>query len=274
MSTQATPAADKMVFRKTNQHVGRHVSVTPSNSTNRHLCYGRIILNSSKPSVVFNNGVQETGLVCLSGAASVKTGGKQYDLVQYDSIYIPRDSEIQVRTDSAVDFAEFSSDVEHKHPVQVIKYSDLEKDPSLKFTTGKPGQQRHLNICIGKNVQAGRLLVGFTFSEPGNWTSWPPHEHGEMLEEMYVYFNMPAPAYGLQLVYNDTEYPELVVPVRDGDAVLMPSGYHPNVAVPGHSIGFLWAMAAHRENVDRQFGVVNVQPGFNQSGSGLEASRK
>jgi 5-deoxy-glucuronate isomerase len=51
--------------------------------------------------------------------------------------------------------------------------------------------------------------------------------------------------------------------VRDGDAVLIPSGYHPNVAVPGHRIAFLWAMAAHREVEDRQFGVVNVQPAFN-----------
>jgi 5-deoxy-glucuronate isomerase len=274
MRTQAIPAIEKMVFRKTNQHVGRRVSVTPSNSTNQHLSYGRIILNSSQPCVGFSNDRQETGLVCLSGGASVKTNGKESDLVQYDSIYIPRNSQIEVNTSSQVDFAEFSADIDNRYPVQVVRYADLAQDPSLKFTSGKPGQQRHLNICIGKNVQAGRLLIGFTFSEPGNWTSWPPHEHAQMLEEMYVYFNMPAPAYGLQLVYNNTEYPELVVPVRDGDAVLMPSGYHPNVAVPGHSIGFLWAMAAHRENVDRQFGVVNVQPGFDQGGSGLEASRK
>jgi len=50
--------------------------------------------------------------------------------------------------------------------------------------------------------------------------------------------------------------------------------YHPNVSVPGHRICFLWAMAAHREVADRQFGVVNVQPGFDQGTSGLEASRK
>jgi 5-deoxy-glucuronate isomerase len=137
-----------------------------------------------------------------------------------------------------------------------------------------PGQQRHLNVVIGKNVEAGRLLLGFTISDPGNWTSWPPHEHAEMLEEMYVYFDMPAPAYGIQLVYNNTEYPELVTVVRDGDAVLMPSGYHPNVSVPGHRIAFMWAMAAHREQEYRQFGVVNVQPEFSQGGSGLEASRK
>ena len=62
--------------------------------------------------------------------------------------------------------------------------------------------------------------------------------------------------------------------VRDGDAVLMPAGYHLNVSVPGHRIGFLWAMAAHCEVEDRQFGVVNVQPEFQQGGSGLEAARK
>lgn len=61
--------------------------------------------------------------------------------------------------------------------------------------------------------------------------------------------------------------------VRDGDAVLMPSGFHPNVSVPGHRISFLWAMAAHREVEDRQFGVVNVQRGFDQGGTGLEAGR-
>jgi 5-deoxy-glucuronate isomerase len=33
-------------------------------------------------------------------------------------------------------------------------------------------------------------------------------------------------------------------------------------------------MAAHREVDDRQFGVVNVQPGFDSAGTGLEASRK
>ncbi len=274
MNIQPQPGFEKMVFRKTNQHVGRYISVTPGNSSNKHLSYGRIILNRLKPSVSFTNGHQETGLICLSGSATLGAGSAKFDFVPYDSIYIPRESEVEVSTNSQVDFAEFSAEVENHYPLQFVGYKDISQDPSLKFTAGAPGQRRHLNICLGKNVQAGRLVAGFTFSEPGNWTSWPPHEHAAMLEEMYVYFNMPAPAFGLQLVYTDTEYPELVVPVRDGDAVLMPSGYHPNVAVPGHSIGFLWAMAAHREKEDRQFGVVNVQPGFSQSGSGLEASRK
>lgn len=274
MSTRSAVDVDRMVFRNTNAKTGRHLAVTPENSTMRHLSYGRIILNPSLSRVSFSNGAHETGLICLSGNGIVKTAGSEFKLGQYDAIYIPRDSAIEVSTASSLDFAEFSADVKGKYPLKVIRYAEIAPDPGMKFVAGGPGSKRELNMLIAKNVDAGRLIAGFTTSDPGNWTSWPPHEHAEMLEEMYVYFDMPEPAYGIQLVYNDTQYPELITPVRDGDAVLMPSGYHPNVSVPGHRIAFLWAMAAHREVEDRQFGVVNVQPGFQQSGSGLEAGRK
>lgn len=274
MSVTTQTATDGMVFRHTNDQSGRSIVVDPSNSTMRHLAYGRIILNASNPSISFSNRDRETGLICLSGEATVRTAGQEISLGQYDAVYIPRDSEIEASSSTRVDIAEFSSDVDGKYPLQVVRFAELSKDPGLKFSTGTPGAARHLHMLLAKNIEAGRLVAGFTYSEPGNWTSWPPHEHARMLEEMYVYFNMPAPAYGIQLVYNNTEYPELVTVVRDGDAVLMPSGYHPNVAVPGHPICFLWAMAAHREIEDRQFGVVNVQPGFNQGSSGLEAGRK
>jgi 5-deoxy-glucuronate isomerase len=274
MSKQSAVEIEKMVFRNTNANAGRHVSITPQNSTMKHLGYGRVILNSSTPSVTFTNEGRETALICLSGAATVKTAGHAFELDRYDSIYLPRDSSIEVTTKSHADLAEFSSDVEGNYPLKFVRYSEASQDPGLKFSAGGPGSSRQLNMLIAKNVEAGRLVAGFTHSDPGNWTSWPPHEHAKMLEEMYVYFDMPEPAYGIQLVYNDTEYPELVTVVRDGDAVLMPSGYHPNVSVPGHRIAFLWAMAAHREVADRQFGVVNIQPGFQAGGSGLETGRK
>jgi 5-deoxy-glucuronate isomerase len=274
MSDQTQVNLEKMVFRKTHSQLGRHISVSPANSTNEHLAYGRIILNASTPAISFSNGDRETGLVCLSGSAQVQVDSQKFRLGQYDAIYIPRDSHIDVRAENQVDLAEFSADVAHRYPLQFISYELVSKDPSLRFNAGGSANTRDLNILIGNNVRAGRLLVGFTFSQPGNWTSWPPHEHAKMLEEMYVYFDMPEPAYGIQLVYNDTRYPELITAVRDGDAVLMPSGYHPNVSVPGHRIAFLWAMAAHREVEDRRFGVVNIQPAFQQGGSGLEAGRK
>ena len=274
MTAPQQAAIEKMVFRKTNAHAGRHISITPGNSSMRHLAYSRILLNSSKSGESFSTGDRETGLICLSGQAVVAVDQKDIEILQYDAIYVPRDSSVTITTKTGVDLAEFSGDVDNRYPLQVVRSADIAKDPGLKFSTGGPGCTRHLQMLLAKNIEAGRLIAGITQADPGNWTSWPPHEHAKMLEEMYVYFDMPEPAFGIQLVYNDTQYPELVTVVRDGDAVLMPSGYHPNVSVPGHRIAFLWAMAAHRELEDRKFGVVNIQPGFQQTNSGLEAGRK
>src|SRR5215467_15510798 len=114
-------------------------------------------------------------------------------------MYIPRGSKIEIATSSRVDFAEFSAKVEGQYSLQYVPYDEVVENPKLRFKTGGAGSSRQVNICLGQNVEAGRILAGFTVSEAGNWTSWPPHEHARMLEEMYVYINMPAPGFGLQM---------------------------------------------------------------------------
>jgi len=57
---------------------------------------------------------------------------------------------------------------------------------------------------------------------------------------------------------SDEITPAEVEIVRDGDVVLLAEGYHPNVAIPGYGLNFVWMLAAHREVEDRQWGVVNV----------------
>jgi len=260
--SQTAVVTEKMVFRNTHAVTGRHLAVTPQNSTMRHLSYARIVLNEATPKVNFSNAGRETGLICLSGKATVQADGQKFELEHYDSVYVPRDTAIDVSTSAGADLGEFSCEVAGTYPLQFVRYADVAQQDGMSFTAGGPANSRKVSMLLAKNIEAGRLLLGFTHSDTGNWTSWPPHEHGAMLEEIYVFFEMPAPAYGIQLVYNDTQYPELVTVVREGDAVLLPSGYHPNVSVPGHRIAFLWAMAAHREVEDRKYGVVNVQPEF------------
>ncbi len=138
----------------------------------------------------------------------------------------------------------------------------MRRDEKLHFVAGTAGSHREINILLGSNVQAGKLVVGVTRSLPGNWTSWPPHEHAAMLEEIYVFVDMPAPSFGLQLVYVDEISKAEVEVVREGDAVLLPAGYHPNVAIPGATLNFVWIMAAHREVIDRKWGVVQVDPRY------------
>jgi len=250
------------------------VVVTPENSPMRRLRYARILLERRMPPVAFETESNETALISLSGGGAVRVNGDSFSLRQWDSIYIPRRASVEVTAEARADLVECSAPVEGNYPLQVVRYADVEKNSSLKFSTGGEACRRSVIILIGKNVQAGRIIAGFTTSEPGNWTSWPPHEHAAMLEEIYVFYDMPAPAFGVQLVYTRPEEPEFVGVVREGDAVLLPAGFHPNLAVPGHRINFVWLMAAHRELEDRQFGVVNVQPGFDQKGTGLEAGRR
>ena len=256
----------------THKGTGRRTSVSPANSATQYLHYGRITIAEGESKIEFETGTHETSLICLKGEAEVTANGESFNLSQYDALYIPRDAAVTVS--GICDLAEISAPVEKLYPVQFVSFAEVKKNGSLSFDTGGSTTKRNLNILIGKNVEAGRLLAGVTFSEQGNWTSYPPHEHASILEEAYLYIDMPEPSFGIQLVYTDLHKPELAQIVHEGDVVVMPKGYHPNVACPNGQINFLWMMAAHREEVDRQFGVVNVQPEFAENGSGLEASRK
>jgi 5-deoxy-glucuronate isomerase len=262
------------VVKGTHKNTGRTLSVKPGETASRNLFYGRIIIKAGDESIKFETGDRETGLICLNGSATVTARDNEFSVSRYDAIYIPRDSNVTISSSEGCDFAELGSPVENQYPIQFVKFEEVRKDPALHFMAGKPPTERDLNILLGKNVEAGRIMAGVTFSSDGNWTSFPPHEHQDMLEEAYLYIDMPAPQWGIQMVYTDLNEPELVEVVREGDVVLMPQGYHPNVAAPGGSINFLWMMAANREGVDRQFGVVNVQPEYAAKGSGLEASQK
>lgn len=272
MSTKSLDR-DQVVFRRTNARKGRHISVTPANSATRYLSYGRIRLDADVPEAAFDTAGDEVGLVCFTGSATVTVDGQAFAVGRYDSMYIPRGSRVVVKTDGEVDLAEVRAPVEAKYPLRHVPYSEITADPGLHFKAGGPSSSRTLNMLLAKNVEAGRLIAGVTTSEPGHWTSWPPHEHAELAEELYVYYDMPPEAFGIQLVYTDKLEPERIEMVRDGDVVIMPKGFHPNVSIPGHTISFLWVMAADREREDRKFGAVNVHPDFAQAPSGLEKGR-
>lgn len=265
--------AETCFVPRTHLGKGRRTAVAPGQTAARFLHYGRITLDATDAPIKFSNSDHETSLICLNGAAKVVTGGESFDFGRYDAVYIPRDSEIEVAAsgETGCDLAEISAPVANRYPLKFVSYSEVRQDPKLHMIAGQPPTERDLNVLIGTNVEAGRLMAGVTFSRPGNWTSWPPHEHSRLLEEAYLFIDMPAPSFGVQFVYTNPDAPELVQVVREGDCVLMPQGYHPNVAAPGGQINFLWMMAAIREGDDRLFGVVNVQPEYDSGRSGLEA---
>jgi 5-deoxy-glucuronate isomerase len=115
-------------------------------------------------------------------------------------------------------------------------------------SAGTGNWSRSIRTILGPEDDAGRLLVGETINPPGNWSSYPPHKHDRhappeevALEELYYYRFKPEGGFGVQLLYDDRD--ERARIVRDGDVVVIPSGYHPVVAAPGYSLYYLWVMA-------------------------------
>jgi 5-deoxy-glucuronate isomerase len=114
-------------------------------------------------------------------------------------------------------------------------------------TRGRGNYTRDVHTIFVTDPHAQRLMVGETFNPPGNWSSYPPHKHdgrdGEpVLEEVYYFRVDPPHGFGQQMLY--TEDGESVThTVHDGDAVLLPYGYHPVSAPPGYQLYYLWGLA-------------------------------
>jgi 5-deoxy-glucuronate isomerase len=166
MSSSATElGATSCVVRRTDSKEGRTAWLRPGTSPLEHLHYGRIILRASGEATRFANPGQETGLICLKGKAIIETLGERFHLGVYDALYVPRGAEISVAphgTDGC-DVAEFSAPVENLYPLKFVRFRDVQADPGLHFKPGEENCKRDLNILIGKNVQAGRIVAGVTF---------------------------------------------------------------------------------------------------------------
>lgn len=249
------------LFRGTNRGQGRRRIIDRSNSGLQYLRYGRILLEGGEAGLATED--EEMVLLCLNGEGDVKTAGQSYRLGRYDALYLPRDWECTVSSSALFDLAEIAAPVSKRYPVQFVGFQDVLKDETLVKSAGFEPYARTIHTVIGEsNTRAGRLLVGVTVSKDGNWTSWPPHDHSAQKEEIYLYVDMPAPSFGIHLNYTDMKEMEMVVPVWEGDAVAIKKGYHYNVASPGTRTAFVWMMAAIREEEDRLFGTVTVQPEF------------
>lgn len=254
--------ADKLLFRKTAGKKGRFVSITPENSPLKLLSYGRIILEGNLNQVAAESGNQEVALICIKGEGQVTVESQSYSLKPYDSIYIPPGKMFEVSTEKDVDFVECSAPSEKDAGVQFVSFESIKGDSKLHIQSGKETYSRDVYRLIDENVDASRLICGLTFSKPGNWTSWAPHEHAATKEEIYLYIDMPRPGFGIQMMYNQLEKLDFLESVFEDDAVVITSGYHPNVAAPGYGMNFVWMMAALRPEIDRDWTQMNFQEEF------------
>ena len=90
-----TLASATCVVRNTGAKKGRTQAVTPGPAM-QYLHYGRVVLDAGDAPIRFETNERETALVCLRGNATVVSGDTRTSLERYDTIYVPRDSSVEV----------------------------------------------------------------------------------------------------------------------------------------------------------------------------------
>jgi 5-deoxy-glucuronate isomerase len=253
------------VFRKTNAHEGFKQFFSSETGAMRYLSYGRIEFTAGKPSHTVEPGKEEHALFCIKPSVHVKVDGEEFTLGEFDMLYVPRNARAEITGDPGADLVLAGSISDKDSKAALVKFNDIKDDPEYFFAVGSKelGTERRIFNMLGHNVDASRLLAGFTIGQPSAWTSWPPHEHADSKEEFYLFFNMPKPAFSVQFVYSSVDDMEFAEVVQDGDCVTIPGGYHPTAAAPGYSSMFLWVMAGYDPEKDRDFKHgINIQPDY------------
>jgi 5-deoxy-glucuronate isomerase len=136
-------------------------------------------------------------------------------------------------------------------PAGDLRTTRLIESSSIRVEARGSGQTaRTVRHLLPPDAAAGRLILVEVVTPGGNWSSYPPHKHDvedqpreSQLEELYYYRFAQPQGWAFQRVYSaDRSLDEAVTPM-DGDAVLVPRGYHPVGAPAGYDCYYLNVMA-------------------------------
>ena len=158
------------------------------------------------------------------------------------AVYVPPGRHLIVRADDPLEAILVSTPATGGGAPAIVTPGDVHP-----VDRGRDLYAREVHSIFVTDPHARRLMVGETFNPPGHWSSFPPHKHdgrdGEpVLEEVYHYRVEPQHGFGHQMLYT-ADGENVTHVVRDGDALLLPYGYHPVSAPPGYRLYYLWAMA-------------------------------
>jgi 5-deoxy-glucuronate isomerase len=244
---------------------GFHEVVSPQQGICKAIRFFRLNLGKSKRHSL-HSAELEMNAVLVSGSARFRSDTLSGPMDKLDSFYLPAGARAEIEAETDCIFY-----------IPAAQYEGIGKEFFRKFQTGLPegeihqvhgrgASRRDVFFTINPEAPASRLICGYAFGGEGSWTSWPPHQHGEHLEEVYCYFDMPAPRMGVHFSYLEPggilEGASHVV--RDGHVVLIPRGYHPTVAMPGGRNTYLWAMASFSHS-SRRYDLAVKDPCFANS---------
>lgn len=204
----------------------------------KFLCCGEHHLLPGSASQALSVPGCELLLYMWKGRAVVQTGGTEYDLAPYDTLYVPLGSAFQIRNSNAeaACLIQTSAPAENVHPVFHSKFAEFSKrEDRIRHLKGKD-----VYLMFDVSEAADKLVAGYTFYEPFQ-RAWPPHNHTDQ-EEVYIFIK----GHGAMEVYESPEAMSFVHSVDEGDLVTIPMlNYHP-VFSQEEPLQFIWCIAGER----------------------------
>lgn len=202
-----------------------------------------------------DTGSNEVCIVLLSGRGSVATAqstweniGERHSVFEQIppySVYVPAGDFYHIKALTALDIAVCLAPGKGTYGARLISPSDVGVE-----TRGSGSVERTIHNILPESQAADHLLVVEVFTPGGHWSSYPPHKHDRdalphesLLEETYYYRINPPGGFALQRIYTDDRSINETLAAQDGDAVLVPRGYHPVSAPPGYGVYYLNVMA-------------------------------
>ena len=207
---------------------------------------------------VYESGEYEIGLVILQGTCSVKVDDVTFDKLgsrrsvfdgKPTTVYVPRDSKYEVTATGSMmlEIGVCKVIARKKYEAFVIDAGDVTTEHR-----GKLNWQRDVNDIITSKYEGkvDRIVLGETYSMPGQWSSYPSHKHDTdnlpfevNMEEIYHFKVNPGQGFGIQVMYSDDMSLRDSYIIKNGDSVAIKNGYHPVAAAPGYQVYYLWVMA-------------------------------
>ncbi len=192
---------------------------------------------------------EEAVFVLLGGTCTadwgqgVKRLGKRrhvFDGFPY-ALYLPAGNEVAFTAQTVCEIAECRSPSEARLEPKLITPSDV-----VSSLRGGGNASRQIVDIMGPEFPADKLMAIEVYTPGGNWSSYPPHKHdvhnppAEVdLDEIYYYRIRQPEGFAFQHLYAGQHAGEQTLKPRDGDTVLVHSGYHPVVAGPGYDVYYL-----------------------------------
>jgi 5-deoxy-glucuronate isomerase len=157
------------------------------------------------------------------------------------TLYLPAGNEAVFTADTVCEIAECRVPSNANLEPKLITPSDV-----VSSLRGGGNASRQIIDIITPAFAADKLMVIEVYTPGGNWSSYPPHKHdlhnppAEVdLDEIYYYRIRHPEGFALQHLYAGKHGDDQTLKTKNGDTVLVHSGYHPVVAGPGYDVYYL-----------------------------------